>query len=466
MNHHHFLTRSLLALSLFASSSLLNATVSAKSVKFAQTIPRVADVITSPTLKFDKANFEATLRKEFTDQDGKVTGKKGQIMAKGFAVVLIKNGQIVHEFADGLAVDKPGTANDVNMTTSTPTNVGSSFKTISAISLLNYLEKNQNAGISVDQSLDKPFWLYLPQIWQDEIKSSKKLEVQNIKKVTIRQLLQHKSGFCSDGEETKDAMNEVICKNPPTIKKVHAYLQTGIESKNMGKRNYENVNITLLTYILPNLVDPSFANTVNAQVKSNKIAANDYNFFGKRYGDYFEQYLQSKIFNKITPTIKPSCDPEVDYGKINRKFALGYSSLTDEKGTFWSEKKENGGCHAQGGYYLSTREFAAFMANYSATETLISQSLRQSLYNTATPATRDNRIVWSGEINSPFITKHFKVPAIPYHGGTQIGYKTAVVQFPDNYIAVAVVNSEPMSSRGLAVRLKNAWGAGMENNFK
>lgn len=452
MNHHHFLTRSLLALSLFASSSLLNATVSANSVKFAQTIPKASDVITSPILKFDKVNFEATLRKEFTDQDGKITGKEGQMMAKGFAVVLIKDGKIVHEFADGLAVDKSGDKNDVKMTTSTPTNVGSSFKTISAISLLNYFEKNQNAGTSVAQWLDKPFWLYLPTIWQDEIKSSQKLEVQNIKKVTIRQLLQHKSGFRS---------------LPKTIEKKYvSYLRTGIQSEDMGKRDYQNVNMTLLTFILPTLVDPSFASTVNAEVKSNKIAADDDKFFGKRYGDYFEQYLQSKIFNKITPTIKPSCDPEVDYGKINRKFALGYSSLTDEKGRFWSEKTENGGCHAQGGYYLSTREFAAFMANYSATETLISKSLRQSLYNTATPATRDNRIVWSGEIISPFITKHFKVPAIPYHGGDHIGNKAAVVQFPDNYIAVAVVNSEPMSSGGLAVRLKNAWGAGMENNFK
>ncbi|MBD2360881.1 hypothetical protein H6G36_06755 [Anabaena minutissima FACHB-250] len=47
-----------------------------------------------------------------------------------------------------------------------------------------------------------------------------------------------------------------------------------------------------------------------------------------------------------------------------------------------------------------------------------------------------------------------------------IGTHTAVVQFPDNYIAVAVVNSNPMSSGDIAVRLKNAWAAGMENNFK
>ncbi|MBD2360883.1 hypothetical protein H6G36_06765 [Anabaena minutissima FACHB-250] len=74
-------------------------------------------------------------------------------------------------------------------------------------------------------------------------------------------------------------------------------------------------------------------------MKSQKIAANDPKFFGKRYGDYFDKYLESQIFTKITPKIKPSCDPEVDYGKINRKFALGYSSPTDEEGTVWSEKK-------------------------------------------------------------------------------------------------------------------------------
>lgn len=413
--------------------------------------PSVAsDVMSTPILKFDGAKFEAKLKDEFTDKDGTVTGQKGKTMSKGFAVVLIKNGTVVRKFADGLAVDKPGTANDVKMTTSTPTNIGSAFKTISAISLLHFLENDQNSAISVNQWLDKPFWSYLPQIWQDEINASNKLDVQNIKKITIRQLLQHKSGFRS---------------NP--VKEPHAYLLAGVKSENMGVRDYQNANIALLTYVIPNIVDPGFKNIVDAEVKSKKISSNDKKFFGKRYGDYFEQSLQSKIFNKITPKIKPSCDPGVDYGKLNKPFALDYSSPTaDGPGTFWSEKKQNGGCHAQGGYYLSAREFAAFMANYSATETLISKSLRQSLYNPATLATRDERIVWAGEISSPFIKQHFGVDAIPYHGGAQGGYRTAVVQFPENYMAVAVVNSGPMSSGGIATRLKNAWGTGLEDNFK
>ncbi|WP_190671864.1 hypothetical protein [Coleofasciculus sp. FACHB-129] len=106
------------------------------------------------------------------------------------------------------------------------------------------------------------------------------------------------------------------------------------------------------------------------------------------------------------------------------------------------------------------------MANYSATETLISKSLHQSLYNPATLATQDKRIVWAGEISSPFIKQHFGVDTIPYYGGEQGGYRTAVVQFPENYMAIAVVNSGSMSSGGIATRLKNAWEAGLEGNFK
>jgi len=41
-----------------------------------------------------------------------------------------------------------------------------------------------------------------------------------------------------------------------------------------------------------------------------------------------------------------------------------------------------------------------------------------------------------------------------------------VVQFPENYMAVAVINSGLMYPGGLAVGLKNAWGAGLEDNFK
>jgi len=400
----------------------------------------VADIMSTPIFKFDGAKFEAKLRNEFTDKDGTKTGQKGKIMSKGFAVVLIKNGKVVHEFADGLAVDKLGTANDVKMTTSTPTNIGSAFKTISAISLLNFFENDANPAISVNQWLDKPFWGYLPQIWQDEINTSKKLDVQNIKKITIRQLLQHKSGF-----RGKDS----------TMKQPFDYLLRGVKSENMGVYDYENANFTLLTYVIPNLVDPGFKQAVDAEIKSQEIKSNNKAFFAKHYGDYFEQYLQSKVFNKITPKIKPSCDPEVDYGKLNKPFALDYGSpIVDGPETFWSEKKQNGGCHAQGGYYLSAREFAAFMANYSATETLISKSLRQSL--------RDEGLVWAGEIKSSFIKQHFGVDAIPYHGGAQGGYHAAVVQFPENYMAVAVVNSGPMSSGEIATYLKNAWGVGLE----
>jgi CubicO group peptidase (beta-lactamase class C family) len=441
---HHQDSNVQVATSANLSNQMTKNLLSPQLIEISQQIDTKTDVLSQPNLKFDKAKFEAKMREGITDKDGKAT-------AKGFAVVLIKNGKVVHEFADGLAVDKPGTANDVKMTTSIPTNIGSAFKTISAISLLNFFENDANPAISVNQWLDKPFWLYLPQIWQNEINASKKVEVQNIKKITFRQLLQHKSGFLKDD----------------TMTQPRDYLLAGVKSENMGRRVYQNANFTLLTYVIPNLVDPGFKQAVDAEVKSKNIASNNKEFFGKRYGDYFEQYLQSKIFNKITPKIKPSCDPEVDYGKVNKPFARHYSSPTvDSPGTFWSEKKNNGGCHAQGGYYLSAHEFAAFMANYSATETLISKSLRQSLYNPATLATRDERIVWAGEINSPFIKQHFGVDAIPYHGGEQGGYRTAVVQFPENYMAVAVVNSGPMSSGGIATHLKNAWGAGLEDNFK
>jgi hypothetical protein len=50
----------------------------------------VAEVLSTPILKFDGAKFEANLRNEFTDKDGTRTGQKGKIMSKGFAVVLIK----------------------------------------------------------------------------------------------------------------------------------------------------------------------------------------------------------------------------------------------------------------------------------------------------------------------------------------------------------------------------------------
>ncbi|MEO6392330.1 MAG: hypothetical protein ABIP75_10795, partial [Pyrinomonadaceae bacterium] len=184
---------------------------------------------------------------------------------------------------------------------------------------------------------------------------------------------------------------------------------------------------------------------------------------GQIYGDYFEEWMQDNIFGVIKPQIRPSCDPAVDFPKANPAiaFARYYDApVSGDNPRFWSEKQKNYGCHAQGGYYLSMRQLASFMANFQATDTLVSEMVRNLMYNDSDPGAR---LVWSHVTPSAFTAEHFGVKGIPWHGGDNLGH-SAIVQFPGGYIAVGAITG-PGNGGDVEAALKDAWGAAVADNF-
>ncbi len=92
--------------------------------------------------------------------------------------------------------------------------------------------------------------------------------------------------------------------------------------------------------------------------------------------------MLANSFGKITPKIYPSCDAPNEYPKKNIIYAMAYDSVSDTtKGFEWSEQVQNGSCHAQGGWYVSGRELAAFVANFAATETLVTNAVKAQMFN-------------------------------------------------------------------------------------
>jgi hypothetical protein len=412
--------------------------------------------INDKNLKFDKVKFIAKINES----------KLGSGVLDGYAAVIIKNGVIVAETAGGPAVRDDGAdMKFAAMTTSTPNDIGSSFKLISFITLLSIFEKRaaKNPAYTIEKQLNEPIFAYLPKAWRDCVKAGNALsspcgiitgweDRARIAKITFAQLMSHKSGFRTLPSNANDPFD---------------YIKAGIKAENVGVRSYANMNAAILTYLWPRLVDPAKADQLDASLFISDHLSSYHASYGKAYGDFFEGWMQSNVFNVIQPKIQPSCDPAVDFPKRNPPvtFARYYKyPLGGNNSQYWSEKHHNHGCHAQGGYYLGMRQLAAFMANYQATNTLISNSVREMMYDDSTEATRDARLGWSRTIVSPFATKYFKVNEIPIHGGDGFGH-SAIVQLPGGFIAVGTMNGAGSSTK-VATDLKDAWGEALRANFE
>ncbi len=409
------------------------------------------------TLKFDKEKFIAAINKN----------KLGGDILDGYAAVIIKDGNFVAEVAGGAAIRGDDKLKNAAMTTSTPNHIGSGFKAISFISILSVFEKRaaQNPALTVEKQLNEPILPYLPKAWQAYVNAppNNNPDVSRIAKVTFGQLMSHKSGF------------RTLSFPKGTPPSPFNYISSGIKQANVGVRAYANFNATIITYLLPRLVAPPTADKFDNQIQVAKLANNDHENYGEIYGDFFENWMQKNIFDAIQPAFRPSCDPAVDFPKRNPPvtFARFYETpLGGQNPAYWSEKDNNYGCHAQGGYYLSMRQLAAFMATYQATNTLISDKTRDLIYDDSTPATRDARLVWDGLDPSPFVKEHFGVNGIPYKLGSgananlTAGYSnTAILLLPGGYIAVGTITSKG-NAMTVFEGLKEAWGDAVRGNFE
>jgi CubicO group peptidase (beta-lactamase class C family) len=400
------------------------------------------------TLKFDKVKF-------ITKVNENRLGARPPL--DGYAAVIIKDGVVVAEAAGGLAIRGNGGSQGTSMSVVTPADIGSAFKLVSFITLLSVFEKRAavNRALTVEAQLNQPILPYMPKGWQDYVKASanNNADVARLAKITFAQLMRHKSGF-----------RKAVVPVGKSAAPFH-YISTGVKQENVGVRSYSNFNATVLTYLWPRLVDPASADKFDGQL-AGKVANDDHPTYGKLYGDFFENWMQKNVFGVIQPGIRPSCDAGVDFPKRLPfiPFARFYQNpLGGDNPQFWSEKGKNYGCHAQGGYYVSMRELAAFMANYQATNVLISDKTREMMYDDSTAATRDDRLGWSTISASAFAKQHFGVNAIHWHWGDNLGH-TAIVSLPGGFIAVGTITGTGSSST-VYESLKEAWGAAVQANF-
>ena len=108
------------------------------------------------------------------------------------------------------------------------------------------------------------------------------------------------------------------------------------------------------------------------------------------------------------------------------------------------------------------------MANFSATETIVSAATRDLMFNDDAP---QNRLVWSMETEDKTLLKNFQWNSSPYMGGDWGGHAT-IVQLPNDYYAVGITNSGILNDQGvvggsglLTRNIIEAFNMGVDANF-
>jgi CubicO group peptidase (beta-lactamase class C family) len=362
----------------------------------------------------------------------------------GYQYVLIKNGQLVTEKAGGVAHNAAdGTR---AMTTSTPTNIGSLAKFLSGTAMLGLMEKpvgqySWDKGATLQQKLNRPFLTMVPNVWKTGTRPG-------VESITIRQLLQHRSGF--DDAKTNN-------------RNVLGFLKDadGFNQSQYNQREYSNINFVLNGYLLPMYATPTLKDTLNSYAAAQNLppAAADA-YIRQAAGNAMHNLMKTRIWDKMSPKIAPNCDGS----SIAATAALSYNSKSDgAKGAITSIIDTQGHCGGHGGYFVSARALAEYLAYFSATDLIVTTAGRNAMYNESMNA--NDRLVWSSSTGNSWLGAKFSMPTVVWSNGIAGGYRNVIVRLPQNYYLVLLTNSPDLSVNQLQAAGVNAFIAGMQHNF-
>ncbi|AUX29612.1 MULTISPECIES: serine hydrolase domain-containing protein [Sorangium] len=369
---------------------------------------------------------------------------------KGYSTTLVRTTGFRYGVSGGAATHSDA------MTWNVLANVGSATKMVGGLLLVKVLEEQGKSTPQVLSFLDNEIRHYLPAV----VKNA--LPVEN-RKITFRDLLQHKSGIRGG-----DPANPFV------------QLLVPVEDSDYGVRSYHNINSKLLTYLVPIVGNPANLPAINDAVANNGWSATG-NDIIQAMGWWYETFVRYYIFDPVDPDLAATCDPDPDaLGTLLNGWTIAgaYTTKTDPYGgVIYNSKVLAGHCKAQGGWYYSSKAFASIFQYLGHSSGFISPSTYDALYSpTGSSAARNNRLVWSSEIASAKLEDLYGWKASPYHGGSHpvnrsgsvpSGFRTtharaAVIRLPSGYHAVGIVNSGEMSSGDIASELKNAFANALE----
>ena len=431
-------------------------------MKFIITLIMLAAAV-SPTLAQGVSQTPAiSLKKDVGEQN---LAKAIAPTTLGYQFVLIKDGKIISEKADGKA--RANNDGDMPMKTTTPMDIGSLFKFITGTTMLNLMEKGSEKmnsdfkKLSFDDKLDRRIWGALPAVWLDVFPKPSSPS-PNQRSITYRQLLQHRSGFDDQWNIAKKGARPFL-----------EFMEKGFLASQYNVRDYTNINFTAVGFLIP-LLERNFVKydldqkTWNASTQKphNMTQAEADLYIQTELGKGMDKLMRERIWNKMTPKFNPSCDPTNDPVMKNTA-AYGYTSLSDPDGIITSQIDNKGFCGGEGGYYMSALDFANYAAHFSQSDLVVSKTVRDKMYNETMNA--NDRLVWANEKADGWTLEHFKMPTILWsNGGTQ-GTRTVMLRLPQNYYLIIFSNTRNDGNGQDGTQLFNfgrtAFKEAMKHNF-
>jgi CubicO group peptidase (beta-lactamase class C family) len=391
------------------------------------------------TRTFKKEEFNASIKNQVEPN------------VMGYQYVLIKDGKIAAEGAGGKA--RTGTDGDMDMTPSTPQNIGSLMKFMSGTALINLFEKpaaktdSDYKKNNLQANLNRVVWGEFPKVWLGLIPSPFEKGITQ-RRITFRRLLQHRSGFDETWKKTK------------TDGTFPSQLKNQFNPDLFGTRLYTNLNFTLVSYLLP-LVEYHNLN-YDLDIETNGMSMTDGDKLVRdKLGKRMDAMMRERIWNKMSPKFNATCDPKKE---INNTAAFGYASKQAKGGgEFYSMMETIGHCVAVGGYFTSARDFANYVAHFSQTDLIVSQAGRDAMYNDQMPA--DDRLIWTKATANTWISDNFKMPRVAWSNGVAGGVRTVLLRLPDNYYLVLFATSPELDVNDLFNVGVSAFKEGMKHNF-
>jgi CubicO group peptidase (beta-lactamase class C family) len=241
--------------------------------------------------------------------------------AVGYAYLIISHHKVVYEHVEGLArTNTDGPA--IPLTADTRINIASLTKTITAVAVLKLLTQKHI-------SLDSPMYPYLPKSWTLGV---------NIKTITFRELLTHRSGIRSTiFEQSYDNMKNLIAAGILLDNKIY---------------HYDNYNFALFRILIP------YINGFDDSQTSNLDTATS-----QRYLDYM-----NSVYG---PALAISCTE----GSNGGTYALAYSlPAATNPGKDWGDWFTTCGA---GGIQMSLDELAQFLLQLNQGAFLNADELQQ-----------------------------------------------------------------------------------------
>lgn len=369
----------------------------------------------------------------------------------GYQFVLIKDGRVVSAKAGGKA--RTGKDGEREMTVNTPINIGSLAKFMTGTTLLHLLiHTSEWAGKPnynyVLEGLDSKIAATFPRVWRDNMN-------QDINLITLRQLLQHRSGFDNDYNKENAGHRDLF-----------DYLQHGFLLTQLDRFEYANVNFVLAGYLVP-LYDKGWKELrdhLNESAPKETAAADAY--VRKELGQRMLDIFRTRVWDKLSPKFKPSCDAK---NEMWNTAAYGYSSKTDTKGVISSAVETQGHCSGEGGYYMSAMDYANYIAHFSSTDIIVDKRTRDLMYTDG--MNPYDRLIWAGATDKQWksydwFEKNFKMGTMVWSAGGTNGTNGVLLRLPQNYYLVLLVNSNDFEVNELFNFGANAFMAATKDNFK